>query len=476
MSKSTYPQKLSRDMAIVAESGHKSTIAKIPPHDIEAEMSVLGGMLIATNPLHIADAIALLKQEMFYRIIHGCVFETIRKMHQAQEPIDAVTVKDAVLKAQPDNAFADGIQEMLLSFIEIVPSAANVAHYAGIVSEKWRLREHLRIAEEVGSRAWQEDSSVEITADTQAALAEIAQANRKEAWRSARDLTREFMDDLESRYHLASSGQSGMSGLTTGFVDLDRMCGGFQRGFLTILAARPSMGKSSLMMEMAIRQAERGASVAMFSLEMPSAGLTQRTVSSLSRVNSELIARGEIDAEQWTEVKIAAARFWDMNLHIEDEPGISVAQIEASLRLLLMKGGIDVVYIDYLGLIKAEVQHGESTATAIGNVAKGLKNLARRFDVPIIALSQLNRGLERRDDKRPMLSDLRDSGNIEEHADQVLFIYRAAYYARKTGEEQAEHDVAEVLVSKNRNGRTGVAQLLFTPAFTRFDNYIEEQY
>lgn len=447
----------------------------LPPQNIEAEMAVLGSILLGGRKV-VEDVMVYLTPERFYRAMHTQIFAAVLALYQEGVEIDAVTIQ-----AKLDGLGVMGAigQSYLLGLMGSEATPANAAHYAKIVLEAWKLRAfHEGVSELAGvalGRSEEEPDSRAICTKARTLLDEIERAGRRAVGEGGlRSILSAVWDDLDDRHANWKAGGSGLRGLTTGFIDLDWITGGLQAGDLIVIAGRPSSGKSALFMDMAARQAKIGARVAIASLEMSKESLVERMLSSLALVSSNKIRSGNLSDEEYSKITTASQAIYDMDMEISDASDQSVEDIRAWARSIHAKGGLDALYIDYLGLIRMASVSG-NRSTDLGVIMKALKNIAKELSIPVIVLSQLSRNVERRDDKRPILSDLKDSGDIEADADLVFGIYRASYYARKEEAEEgvevvADSEEAEVIALKQRNGATGTVRLLFRAPFVRFDN------
>ncbi len=428
-----------------------------PPHSREAEESVIGAVLLSEEAVN--EVMDVIHPEDFYVPAHQAIFEAMRELFDTSQAIDAVTVSE-LLRRRGELEKIGGIQ-YLTRLVDIVPSTSNVAYYAGIVEEHAKRRELIRAGASVTDIAFNVDEEIAMVLD-RAEQAVLGVAERRSS-QTLLEVGPMFNDVLEHIEMLEQQG-SELTGLATGYVDIDKKLAGLQPANLVVVAARPAMGKSSLALGIAINVAAQNEPVALFSLEMSKEELVQRILSSVGKVDSMKLRSGQL-GPLWQRVVDAAGRMYQAPIFIDDSPVVTVTDIRAKCRRLKRRRGLSLVVVDYLQLMQASSR--ENRQQEISEITRNLKNLARELGVPIIAVSQLNRSLESREDKRPRLSDLRESGAIEQDADVVMFIYRHEYYHP---EEQDKKGIAEVIVAKHRAGSTGPIEMTFQPEFTRFAN------
>ena len=455
-------------MAQPAERRYSDNVEslRVPPHSIEAEQAVLGGLMLSGQAWdRIADK---LSEEDFYRKEHRLIFRAIGELSTKGMPCDAVTLGEWF----ESNGIADlvGGPAYVVELANATPSAANIEAYALIVREKSVLRQLIDAGTDIAGDGFQPDgrSSQELIEGAEQRVFRIAEAGSrgKRQFVSVKDAAREALEVLNQRYHSDST----ITGLATGFNDFDNMTAGLQAGDLVILAARPSMGKTALAVNMAEYAAIREKkSVAIFSMEMSAVQLTFRLLSSLGRINQQSLRSGKLEDEEWPRVTSAMALLAEAKIFIDDTPGLSPTELRARSRRLKRSHDLGLIVIDYLQLMTVP-GNKENRATEISEISRSLKALAKELGVPVIALSQLNRSLESRTDKRPQMSDLRESGAIEQDADLIVFIYRDEYYNK----ESADKGVAEVIIGKQRNGPTGAIKLTFLGQYTKFENHARE--
>jgi replicative DNA helicase len=439
-----------------------------PPQNLEAEQSVLGAVLLSDTALPALIIDERLTPEDFYRESHGVIFRAMLDLHSAGEPVDALTLVEHLKQAGELDAVGGRATVDLLA--GSVPAVGNVRQYARIVRENAMLRRLLRASYDIQSKVHSHEAPPRELVDLAERLVlEVAHEDSRKDFRSI-----EVVLDAETT-KLAELSREGkaITGTASGFEDLDLITGGFQPGNLIILAARPSMGKSALMANFCENAALQGnKAVALFSLEMSESELAQRFIASQASIKGDDLRKGNVPNSRWPKIMQASARLASSPLYIDDSSDLSVLDVRAKSRRLLQQhaDGLGLIVIDYLQLMRA-AGHVENRVEQIGQISRGLKTLARELEVPVIALSQLNRGVEQRTDKRPVLSDLRESGAIEQDADLVMFIYRDEYY----DPESEDVGLAEVIIQKHRNGGLGTVKLSFQKDFPRFMSYVPEE-
>lgn len=441
---------------------------KLPPHSIEAEQAVLGGLLIDGNAWEaIGDQIV---EEDFYRHDHSLVFRAIKELAAKNDPFDVVTVSQWL---EHQGSLADiGGMAYLASLAKDTPSAANIRAYAGIVRERSVMRQLISIGTDISNTCYQPEGreAKEILEEAERLIFAIAEqgARSQQGFESLKDLVVKAGERIDELYRSKGS----ITGLSTGFKDLDKMTSGLQPADLIIVAARPSMGKTAFAMNIAENVALKSdKTVAVFSMEMPGDALALRMLSSLGRIDQSKVRTGQLDDEDWPRLTSGMAMLSNANMYIDDSPGLSPSDVRARCRRLSRKNEIGLVVIDYLQLMQIPGRSDNRTAE-ISEISRSLKMLAKELNAPVVALSQLNRSLEQRTDKRPIMSDLRESGAIEQDADVIAFIYRDEYY----NEDSPDKGIAEVIIGKQRNGPTGRMKLTFLGQYTRFENYIDDRY
>ena len=441
---------------------------RVPPHSVEAEQAVLGGVLLDNGAWdRIADILA---GTHFYRGDHRAVFNAVAALCEEGRPCDAVTVAERLDRdGQLDSS---GGLAYLAELAENTPSAANIVAYAEIVRERAVLRELIRTSTEIADAAFRPEgrAALDLLDDAERRIFELAE--RGGAAQRESVAIRDVLVSVMERIDELSRRDSPITGVPTGFEDLDRKTAGLQYGDLVIVAGRPSMGKTSFTMnivEMAAIRAELP--VIVFSMEMPAEQLTMRMLSSLGRIDQQKVRTGKLDDDDWPRLTSQLALLNDTKIFIVDEPALTPTELRARCRRLKREHGLGLVVIDYLQLMHVPGTR-ENRATEISEISRSLKALAKELMVPVVACSQLNRGLEQRQDKRPVMSDLRESGAIEQDADLILFIYRDEVY----NEESKDKGKAEIIIGKQRNGPIGRVELAFLNKYTRFENYTPIEY
>jgi replicative DNA helicase len=438
----------------------------VPPHSIEAEAAVLGGLMLAPEAWdRVADKIT---DRDFYRRDHQLIFRAIGELANKSMPCDAVTLGEWF--------DAQGIAELVggsryvIELANSTPSAANIAAYADIVREKAVLRALIDAGHEITGDAFKPEgrNASELIEAAEQRVFRIAEAGARgrQGFTSMRQAVKEAFRLLQERYE----NRQAVTGVPTGFTDFDHKTAGLQAGDLIIVAARPSMGKTALALNMAEYAAiKTGKAIIIFSMEMSASQLALRLISSLGRIDQQRLRTGELADEEWPRVTHAITMLSDAKIFIDDTPALSPVELRARARRLRREHELGMVVVDYLQLM-AVPGSKENRATEISEISRSLKALAKEMQVPVVALSQLNRSLESRTDKRPVMADLRESGAIEQDADVIVFIYRDEYY----NPESPDRGMAEIIIGKQRNGPTGMLKLTFRGQYTRFDNYVDE--
>jgi replicative DNA helicase len=436
-----------------------------PPHNIEAEESVLGAILLSDRTMYSLVIEEALRPEDFYRERHAVIYQAMLDLYELSEPIDLLTVSEQLRRT--GRLEAAGGSEAVDVLAGTVPNVANLRHYAQIVRDAALMRRLLSATYEIQTSVLdQREPAREIVERAEKVVLEVAHGDSKQDFREIGKVLHDELDKL----HRLSLEETTLTGTGSGFRDLDAITGGFQPGNLIVLAARPSMGKSCLVTNIAENAAiEYGKPVALFSLEMSESELAQRFVASQARIKGDELRKGRVGEDRWPKIIKASQRLAGSPLWVDDSSDIGLLEIRAKTRRLHSQheGGLGLVIVDYLQLLRAD-SRSENRAEVIGQMSRGLKLLARELEVPVIALSQLNRGVEQRQDKRPLLSDLRESGAVEQDADVVVFIYRDDYYNPDDSERPGE---ADLIISKHRNGGLGTVTLTFQPEYPRFMNY-----
>ena len=441
--------------------------AKLPPHSVEAEQAVIGGLMLRNQSWEtIADRIV---EEDFYRRDHRVIFRAIAELAEQDSPRDVITLSEWLAeRSELDNV---GGLAYLGGLAQDTPSAANISAYADIVRERSVLRQLIDVGHEVAESAYHPDgkTSKDLLDSAETRVFAIAeQSNRtKQGFQNIRTVLAGALDRIDTLF----TSDSTITGLETGFDDFDAKTSGLQAGDLVIVAGRPSMGKTTFAMNIAEYAAIKGdGSVAVFSMEMPGEQLAMRMIASLGRVELGKLRSGNLTDADWPRITSAISLLDQKgNLFIDDTPGLTPMELRARSRRLKREHGLSLIVVDYLQLMQSS-RRGENRATEVSEISRSLKALAKELSVPVVVLSQLNRSLEQRPDKRPIMSDLRESGAIEQDADVIVFIYRDEVY----NEESNDKGIAEILIRKQRNGPTGTVRLTFLGQYTKFENFSPE--
>lgn len=440
-------------------------IGKVPPHDIEAEQAVIGSML--TDREAVSSSIEVLKEEDFYREDNRIIYSAMLNLYNRAEPIDLITLK-AELESMGKFDKVGGY-EYLSELPEKVPTTANVSKYIKIVEEKSTLRNLIKTANEIIEMGYDPTEEIDnIMEGAEKKIFNIMQNKNQKGYEAIKDILVDSFTELEELYNRKSH----ITGVPTGFADLDYRLAGLHGSELILVAARPAMGKSAFALNIATNAALRGNTpVALFSLEMSAKQMGDRILCSEAMVDSNKVKTGKLEDEDWAKLAEAIGPLSESGIYIDDTPGISIMEIRARCRKLKLEKNIGLVVIDYLQLIQGSNRRNGSREQEISEISRSLKILAKELDVPVIALSQLSRAVEQRPDHRPMLSDLRESGAIEQDADIVTFLYRDDYY----NEDSEKKNIAEVIIAKNRGGSTGTVELGWLGSYTKFVN-LERRY
>ena len=441
---------------------------RIPPHSIEAESSVLGGLLLDNSAWdRVGD---LLSDGNFYRYEHRLIYAAIGALINASKPADVITVFEHLQNL--GKAEEVGGLGYLNSLAQYVPSASNIRRYAEIVRDKSVLRKLIDAGSEITGNAFEPEgrSTQDVLEHAEQLVFRIAEAGARgrQGFVPMRSAVKEAFDLLRQRFE----SKGAVTGLPTGFPDLDVMTAGLQPSDLIILAARPSMGKTSLAVNMAEYAALKSKkAVAIFSMEMSASQLAFRLISAHGRINQQHLRTGDLQDEEWPRVTSAITLLGESKIFIDDTPGLSPVELRSRSRRLRKEHDLGLIVVDYLQLMTVP-GNKENRATEISEITRGLKALAKELNVPVLALSQLNRSLEQRTDKRPVMADLRESGAIEQDADLILFIYRDEVYNK----ESPDKGLAELIIGKQRNGPTGLVKLTFLGQYTKFENHATQDY
>ncbi len=439
-----------------------ASLHKVPPQNLEAEQSVLGGILL--DDMALSTVQEVLAQEDFYSDAHRKIFAAAVELSNRNEPCDLITLSN-ILKDQKQMEKVGGTA-YLASLVDNVASAANIAYYAKIIKEKSVLRSLIGSATEILNNSYDASMDVDqILDEAEHAIFEISENKIRPSFYPIRDIIKDSFKTIERLFEKKEL----ITGVATGFDKLDEMTSGFQRSDLIIIAGRPSMGKTAFALNIAQFAAlEMGVPVAIFSLEMAREQLAMRMLAGEARVNSQRLRKGFLGETDWPKLTTAAGRLSDAPIYIDDTPGITVIQMKAKSRRLKADKGLGLIVLDYLQLMKGSSAYSNSREQEISEISRSLKGLAKELNLPVIALSQLNRKVEDRPNRKPQMADLRESGAIEQDADVIAFIYRDEVY--NTSEDNPEKGIAEIIIGKQRNGPTGVVKLAFQKDYTRFEN------
>lgn len=437
-----------------------TTVDRLPPHSVEAEEAVLGSLLI--DPDAIVEVASFLRPNAFYREQNKWIYQAILDLHEARDALDFITLADTLRKrSQLEDV---GGEAYLISLLNAVPTSVNARSYGRIVEAAAVRRRMLTAASSIANLAYDEDENVNVILDrAEQALFSISEERTTRDLVPVRDIARAYLDRVEE---LHARGDE-MIGVPSGFTDVDKMLGGLNKSDLLIVAARPGMGKTSLLLGMALHAGLRhGKRIAMFNLEMSGEQLVQRMIAAETRIDSQRLRRGQLYENEWPIFLEAVGRLSEMRVFIDDTPAVTPLQLRTKCRRLYAEHGLDLVMVDYLQLMQAEYTTN-NRVQEISEISRSLKGLARELDVPVVTASQLSRAVENRQEKRPQLSDLRDSGSIEQDADVVMFIYRDEYYNPDTTDRP---NIAEISVAKHRNGPTGIVDLYWHGKLATFRN------
>lgn len=437
----------------------EALLKRVMPHSIEAEQSVIGAMILDRDAVTVASE--MLTSEDFYQKQYAVLFEAMTELYSEGKPIDLITLQNRLKEKDvpPEISSLEFVRDMITT----VPTSANVKYYAQIVSEKALLRRLIKVNEDIAAACYAGKERVEdILEDTEKSIFQVLQRRTNDEFVPIKEVVLNALDKIEAASRLKGS----VTGMPTGFIDLDYKMSGFQPSDLILIAARPSMGKTAFVLNIAEYMAFRSnETVAIFSLEMSKEQLVNRLFALESHVDSQVLRTGNLSDSDWANLIEAAGTIGRSNLIIDDTPGISVAELRSKCRKFKLEHNLGIIMIDYLQLMQGS-RRSESRQQEISEISRSLKEIARELHVPVVALSQLSRAVEQRPDHRPMLSDLRESGAIEQDADVVMFLYRDDYYNHDTEKK----DVAEVIIAKQRNGPIGTVELAWLPRFTKFAN------
>ncbi|NWQ40834.1 replicative DNA helicase [Bacillus sp. EB106-08-02-XG196] len=438
---------------------------RLPPQNIEAEQAVLGAIFLEPSSLTVASEVLI--PEDFYRAAHQKIFNAMLKLNDEGKVVDLVTVTEelAAAKLIEDTGGVSYLSELASS----VPTAANIEYYARIVEEKSLLRRLIRTATEIASDGYSREDEVEaLLSEAEKNILAVAQRKNAGAFHNIKDVLVRTYDNIEEMHNRVGE----ITGISTGFAELDRMTAGFQRNDLIIVGARPSVGKTAFALNIASNVAiKTGENVAIFSLEMGAEQLVMRMLCSEGNIDAQRLRTGSLTDDDWGKLTMAMGALSNSGIFIDDTPGVRISDIRSKCRRLKQEHGLGMILIDYLQLILGSGRAGENRQQEVSEISRSLKQLARELQVPVIALSQLSRGVEQRQDKRPMMSDIRESGSIEQDADIVAFLYRDDYYDK----ESENKNIIEIIIAKQRNGPTGTVSLAFVKEYNKFVN-LETRY
>lgn len=442
------------------EGMEEALLKRVLPHSIEAEQSVIGSMLVDREAITVAAEV--ITGEDFYSKQYGVIFDSMVELGDEGKPVDVITLQNRLREKDvpPEVSSLEFIGDLLTS----VSTSANIKHYANIVAEKSTLRKLIRLNEQIANTCYAGKEKLEvILEDTEKKVFELVQRRNTGEFVPIRQVVMNAMDRIE----MASKSSGNVTGIATGFIDLDYKTTGFQNSDLILFAARPSMGKTSFLLNVIQYVVfKTGLTVAMFSLEMSEEQIVNQLFSIESRVDSQHLRTGNLSDSEWEKLIESAGVIGNSNLIIDDTPGISISELRSKCRKYKLEHNLNLVIIDYLQLMSGSGRGNESRQQEISDISRALKALARELNVPVVALSQLSRAVEQRPDHRPMLSDLRESGAIEQDADLVMFLYRDEYYNK----DSEKRGIAEVIIAKQRRGPIGTIELAWLPDFTKFAN------
>ncbi|KAA0546040.1 replicative DNA helicase [Bacillus sp. BGMRC 2118] len=433
---------------------------RTPPQNIEAEQAVLGAIFL--EPSSLVQASEILIPEDFYRASHQRIFNVMITLSEKGEPVDLVTVTSelADLKLLEEIGGVSYLSDLANS----VPTAANIEYYAKIVEEKSLLRRLIRTATTIVTEGYSQEEEVDaLLNEAEKNILDVSRRKNSGAFQNIKDVLVEAYDNIEQLNNRVGD----ITGIPTGFKELDRMTAGFQRNDLIIVAARPSVGKTAFALNIAQNVATKtDENVAIFSLEMGAQQLVMRMLCAEGNINAQNLRTGSLTPDDWGKLTMAMGSLSNAGIYIDDTPGVKINDIQSKCRRLKQESGLGMILIDYLQLIQGSGRSGENRQQEVSEISRSLKALARELQVPVIALSQLSRGVEQRQDKRPMMSDIRESGSIEQDADIVAFLYRDDYYDK----ESENKNIIEIIIAKQRNGPVGTVELAFVKEFNKFVN------
>ncbi|MDQ0176285.1 replicative DNA helicase [Bacillus chungangensis] len=433
---------------------------RVPPQNIEAEQAVLGAIFLEPASLILVSEILI--PEDFYRNSHQLLFDVMLKLNEDGKAVDVITVTEELSSAKQLEDV--GGLSYLSELAGAVPTAANIEYYARIVEEKSLLRRLIKTATTIAQDGYaRQDEVEEVLDEAERNIMEVANRKNTSAFQNIKDVLVKTYDNIELLHHRKGD----VTGIPSGFSELDRMTAGFQRNDLIIVAARPSVGKTAFALNIAQNVATKTEeNVAIFSLEMGAEQLVMRMLCSEGNINAQNLRTGTLTSEDWRKLTMAMGSLSNSGIFIDDTPGIRISEIRSKCRRLKQEHGLGMILIDYLQLIQGSGRMKENRQQEVSEISRSLKALARELEVPVIALSQLSRGVEQRQDKRPMMSDIRESGSIEQDADIVAFLYRDDYY----DSESENKNIIEIIIAKQRNGPVGTVQLAFVKEYNKFVN------
>ncbi|MCI5994904.1 MAG: replicative DNA helicase [Blautia sp.] len=437
----------------------EALIKRVLPHSVEAEQSVIGAMIMDREAIMTASE--MIESEDFYQHQYGILFESILELYNEGKPVDLITLQERLREKDVPPEISS--LEFARDLLNAVPTSTNIRYYAQIVQEKSMLRKLIKVNEEIANTCYLGKDKVEdIMEDTEKKIFNLVQKRNTGDFVPIKDVVLNALDKIE----MASKNKGSVTGLPTGFVDLDYKTSGMQPSDLVLIAARPSMGKTAFVLNIAQHMAfKNDVTVAIFSLEMSKEQLVNRLFSLESKVDSQSLRTGNLSDEDWAKLIEGAGIIGKSHLIIDDTPGISVGELRSKCRKYKLEHNLGIIIIDYLQLMTGS-KKSDSRQQEISDISRSLKEVARELNVPVIALSQLSRAVEQRPDHRPMLSDLRESGAIEQDADVVMFIYRDDYYNK----DSEKKNIAEIIIAKQRNGPIGTVELVWLPNYTKFAN------
>lgn len=433
---------------------------RLPPSNVDAEEALLGSLLIDNDAIF--DVASFLKPDAFYREKNKWIYDSILSLINRREPVDLITLSDELRRRnQLDEV---GGESYVIGLLNIVPTSIHAQHYGHIVEAASVRRRMITAASTIANLAFEQEEDISVSIDrAEQALFSISEERTTRDLVAVKEVARSYLDRIEELHERGDE----VIGVPTSYTDLDRLLGGLNKSDLIIIAARPGMGKTALQLAIGQAAARRYSKrIAIFSLEMSAEQLVQRMIAAETRIDSQRLRRGDLEEHEWPIFYEAVGRLSETQIFIDDTPSISPLQLRTKCRRLYSEHGIDLIMVDYLQLMQADLSYG-NRVQEISEISRGLKGLARELDVPLIANSQLSRAVEQRNDKRPMLADLRDSGSIEQDADVVMFIYRDDYYSH---DESERPNIAEINIAKHRNGPTAVVDLFWQGQLATFRN------